>query len=173
MQIDYVLKTASSYFVHIGWYHPWLCWLYQWLGSNNGQQGVFYWAYWILMLRLEGLWQCLGLWRGCRLSLRTLILLRPFMFSLCARNLNTPVVCGSLSMAHTSIELSVCRKSSQGMDCVVWGRRTCSIFLYTWTDSRWFVSRHMPKDVLMHASCLFLIFCMVGWFRQICCLWFT
>jgi hypothetical protein len=24
---------------------PWSCWLYQWLGSNNGQQGVFYWAY--------------------------------------------------------------------------------------------------------------------------------
>jgi hypothetical protein len=41
--------------------------------------------------------------------LLTLILLRPFMFPLCARNLNTPVVCGGLSMAHTSIELSVCR----------------------------------------------------------------
>jgi hypothetical protein len=24
------------------------------------------------------------------------------------------------------------------------------------------VSRHLPKDVLMHASCLFLIFCLVG-----------
>jgi hypothetical protein len=31
--------------------------------------------------------------------------LKTFMFPLCTRNLNTPVVCGSLSMAHTSIEL--------------------------------------------------------------------
>jgi hypothetical protein len=50
--------------------------------------------------------------RGCSVSLGTLILLRPFMLSLCARNLNTPVKCGSLSMEHTSIELSVCRRSS-------------------------------------------------------------
>jgi hypothetical protein len=48
-------------------------------------------------------------------SLGTLILLRPFMFPLCARNLNTPVV------AHTSIELSVCRRILQGRHCVVWG----------------------------------------------------
>jgi hypothetical protein len=43
VQIDHVLETASSYwiFVHVGWYHPWSCGLYQWLGSNNGQQDVF------------------------------------------------------------------------------------------------------------------------------------
>jgi hypothetical protein len=34
-----------------------------------------------LMLRLERLWQCWGLLRGCRVSLGTL---RPFYFSLCA-----------------------------------------------------------------------------------------
>jgi hypothetical protein len=39
--------------------------------------------------------------------------LKTLMFPLCARNLNTPaVVCGGLSMAHTSIGLSVCRRSS-------------------------------------------------------------
>jgi hypothetical protein len=47
---------------------------------------------------------------SCRFS--TLTLLRPFMFPLCARNLNTPVVCGGLSMAHTSMKMSVCRSSS-------------------------------------------------------------
>jgi hypothetical protein len=35
-----------------------------------------------------------------------------FVMRLCARNLNTPVVCGDLSMTHTSIELSVCRRGS-------------------------------------------------------------
>jgi hypothetical protein len=39
-------------------------------------------------------------------SLGTLILLRPFMFPSCARNLNMLVVCGGLSMVRTSIELS-------------------------------------------------------------------
>jgi hypothetical protein len=53
-----------------------------------------------LMLRLEGLWECLGLWRGCRVSLGTPILLRPFMFPLCTQNLNTPVVCGLLWCTH-------------------------------------------------------------------------
>jgi hypothetical protein len=41
-------------------------------------------------------------------------LLRPFMFPLYARNLNTPVVCGGLSMVRTSIELSVCSV------CIAW-----------------------------------------------------
>jgi hypothetical protein len=49
---------------------------------------------------------------SCEFRLGTLILLRPFMFPLYARNLNTPVVCGGLSMARTLIELSVCRGSS-------------------------------------------------------------
>jgi hypothetical protein len=35
-----------------------------------------------------------------------------FMFPLCARNLNTPIVCGGLSIAHTPIELSVCKRCS-------------------------------------------------------------
>jgi hypothetical protein len=41
-------------------------------------------------------------------ALAMFILLRPFMFPLYARNLNTPVVCSGLSMTHISIELSVC-----------------------------------------------------------------
>jgi hypothetical protein len=42
--ISSLLKTTSSYWIfpHVGWYHPWSCWLYQWLGSNKD---VFYWAY--------------------------------------------------------------------------------------------------------------------------------
>jgi hypothetical protein len=65
----------------------------------------------VILLNFRTCWVVKWLWSGCRVSLGTIILLRPFTFSLWARNLIMPVVCVSLSMAHTSIELSVCRGS--------------------------------------------------------------
>jgi hypothetical protein len=54
----------------------------------------------------------LGFVKGLSCDFWDPFLSKPFMFPLCVRSLNTPVVCGGFSMAHTSIELSVCRGSS-------------------------------------------------------------
>jgi hypothetical protein len=63
----------------------------------------------ILMLRLEGFGNVGVCEKNVVCEFRAPLLLRPFTFLFCARNLNTPVVCGGFSMEHTSIKLSVCR----------------------------------------------------------------
>jgi hypothetical protein len=35
---------------------------------------------------------------------------------------------------HTSLGLSVCRESLLDRHCEYWDERTCTVFLYTWTD---------------------------------------